>query len=155
MRILRPAPAVVFLSTDDPAVVVEAKASNAKAVAVINAAGTSASSTSSTSSSPQCVSGRDCGDLWVDPQPFYLFTENKRSNSAQSDLLNGAKFGTSEFGSEEAVIAWTNLFLAARSHVYIGTSSSNWCHLVDQLRLLRGDCVTSFIDVEREWNRPV
>jgi len=80
-----------------------------------------------------------------------IFLKHTRDNSAASDLRDGSRMGVTPFGTEEALIAFSNLMLAARSQLFVCTLTSNWCHLINQLRLTRGDCTAPFVDVEDKY----
>ena len=152
-RLLRPAPLGVFLSTDEPSVISEVTKLNSQLFA--DAAATMGRQEGGVTVKQRlldtALSAARSGDMWAAPRHHFIFTANERSSGAQSDLLGGARFGKGQWGSEEALIAWSNLFLSARAGVFIGTSSSNWCMLVDELRLAAGDCSGAFLDVEERY----
>lgn len=72
------------------------------------------------------------------------------------------RFNLSPMGSmerigpeRETLISFSQLLLAVEADFFVGTRSSNWCRLIDELRKVNGKARTSYLtpakDREHDW----
>ncbi len=74
-----------------------------------------------------------------EPEYRFYFTNVTRLNLSPSE--SSAHLGR----MQEFLISWTQLYLAVQCDVFVGTRSSNWCRLIDELRKVNGKASTPYL----------
>ncbi len=69
----------------------------------------------------------------------FYYTKVPRLN--MSPFESAAKLGR----MQEFVISWVQLLLAVQADIYVGTRSSNWCRLIDEIRKANGKAATQYL----------
>ncbi len=74
-----------------------------------------------------------------EPEFRFHFTNVTRLN--MSPYESSATLGR----MQEFLISWTQLYIAVQCDIFVGTRTSNWCRLIDELRKVNGKASTPYL----------